>query len=229
MRFVPFALLVACGSEHTVTQLCGHEEEGFDIEEASTLEDAQAYPDMHDAVILDFDASALEVGATWRVKTVEIQPMIAFVDFASQQDGQQVTVEIWDADDPQSTSPYVVTQTFRKDELTWEDVTLTDPSTAAFASQRKAWWSFDFSDVIPTSGLTGPEYLVSVAWSQDALPTVGYSNFNNSCDRNWTDYGDGLGWTLNDGGFECSWPMLRVSLEVLQEQAICNEDSEIVE
>ena len=30
-------------------------------------------------------------------------------------------------------------------------------------------------------------------------------------------------------GPECSWPMLRVSLEVLQEQAICDEDSEIVE
>lgn len=229
MVVIPFALLVGCGSEHTVTQLCGHEEAGFDIEEASTLEDAQAYPGMHDAVILDYDASGLAADATWRVKTVEIQPMIAFVDFASQSDGQQVTVEIWDADDPQSTTPYVVTQTFRKDELTWEDVTLTDASTALYPSQRKAWWSFDFTDVIPTTGLTGPEYLVSVAWSGDGLPTVGYSNFNNSCDRNWTDYADGSGWQLNNGGFECSWPMLRVSLEVLQQQAICNEDSEIIE
>ena len=221
--------LLGCGSEHTVTQLCSHQEEGFDIEEASTLEDAQAFPGMHDAVILDYDASGLPEGATWRVKTVEIQPMIAFVDFADQVDGQEVTVEIWDADDPQSTTPFVVTQTFHKDELTWEDVTLSDPETAVYRSQRKAWWAFDFSDVIPAAGLDGPEYLVSVAWTREALPTLGYSNFNNSCDRNWTDWDDGLGWALNGDGFTCSWPMLRVSLEVLQEQAICNEDTEIVE
>jgi hypothetical protein len=230
VRFFPFALLVACGSEHTVTQLCGHEEEGFDIEEASVLEDAAGTPNMHDAVILEFDTSGLPAGATWRVKSVEIMPMIADENFGTQADGQSVSVEIWDADDPESTEPWVVTQTFDKPSLTWNDVSLTEPYNAYYyPDQRQAWWTFDFSDEIPTSGMSGPEYLVSVAWDGTGLPTMGYSNYNRSCTRNWTDYADGVGWVLNGGDLTCSWPMLRVSVEVLQEQTICNEDSEVVE
>jgi hypothetical protein len=229
-RFVSLVVVLgACNSDHQVLQLCARDEDGFDIEEASTLEDAQAYPFMHDAVILEFDTSAMPADATWRVRSVDILPMIALVEFDDFDDGQAVSVEIWDADDPQSTDPYVVTQAFDRDALSWEDVTLSNPTTATYPSQRKAWWSFDFGDEIPTSGLTGPEYLVSVSWTGEALPALGYSNFNNACSRNWTDYGDGAGWVLNDGALECSWPMLRVNLEVLEQQQFCSEESEVVE
>ena len=40
---------------------------------------------------------------------------------------------------------------------------------------------------------------------------VGYSNFNQDCEQNWSDYGSG--WELNSENpeyFGCSWPMLRV-------------------
>lgn len=227
--------LVGCGSDHQVTQLCSRDEAGFDIEEASALEDAQSYPNMHDAVILEYDLSEMPAGATWRVKAVEIMPMVPTNGFDSFSDGQEVTVEIWDADDPESSDPYVVTRVFEKDDLTWEDVRLTDPTEAVALEQQQAWWTFDFSDVIPTSGLMGPEYLVSVSWTSDALPALGYSNFNNSCARNWTDADDGFGWELNSTGLAdadmntCSWPMLRVSLEVIEEQEFCEEESSAVE
>lgn len=221
------ALHVACASDNGVTGLCGIPESGFDIEEASTLEDAQGYPYMHDAVVLDYNDASLAAGDAWRVRSVEIMPMIGKIGFDFFSDGQQVTVEIWDANNPQGT-PYKVTQTFRKDDHDWERVTLQNPSTAWETDQVFAWWEFDFSEVIPTTGMTEGEYLVSVAWDGSGLPAVGYSNFNNPCDKNWTDYGDGFGWVLNsDMGSldECSWPMIRVEMEVITRAVECEAGS----
>lgn len=225
------AALTACSSENQVTQLCGHAEDGFDIEAVSVLQDAQGYPGMHDAVILDFDRTALPADASWRVKSVDILPMITRAAFHGFVDGQQISVEIFDGDNPQA-ERYVVTQTFQKADLTWEDVTLTDSTTAWDPFQTSAWWTFDFSDVIPSSGLSGGKYLAGVVWDTSAQPTLGYSNFNLACDKNWTDWADGLGWKHNAGQYgnlECSWPMMRVELEVLQQQVYCAEDSVIVE
>lgn len=219
------AILTACGNENQVTQLCGTPTEGFDIEEASVLQDAQSYPEMHDAVILDFDQE-LAAGAAWRVSTVEIMPMIGDSNFDFYQDGEQVTVEVWDADNPEG-EPWTVTQTFRIDDLAWDETELSSPESATELDQHYAWWSFDFSDVIPTSGMSGPEYLVSVNWSSAGSPPLGYSNFNRPCDENWTDYADGAGWVLNGdaSGDTCSWPMLRVGLEVLTEDEFCADET----
>ena len=223
-------LLGACGSDSGLTQLCGHQEEGFDIEEASVLEDGQGYPGMHDAVVLEWDQlDTLPADATWRVKSVDIMPMIPTADFSAFQDGQGVSVEIWDADSPDA-QPFTVMQQFDKAALEWHQTHLDDPYTAA-PNESFAWWTFDFTDTIPTSGLTGPEYLVGVAWGGSGSPPMGYSNFNRPCELNWTDYADGRGWVLNGqtAGDECSWPMLRVEIEVLQEQAVCDEDSVQIE
>lgn len=225
------ALATACTSDHQVTQLCSHTEGGFDIEEVSVLQDASGYPGMHDAVIMEYDTSALAEDAAWRVKGIDIMPMIAASEFGFFVDGQQVTVEVFDANNPDG-ERWAVTQTFRKVEHDWEDVILTNPTIAYDPEQKFTWWTFDFSGVIPTSGMTSSEYLVGVVWDNSAQPALGYSNFNLECDKNWTDYADGLGWQHNQGqsgNLECSWPMMRVEAEVLQQQAFCEEDSIVVE
>jgi len=225
------ASLAGCVNEHALTGLCGTPDLAFDITEASVLEDAQGYWGMHDAVILQYDLSRVPEGARWRVRDVDIMPMIGASEFSWYMDGQSVSVEVWDGDNPYETG-WKVTQTFRKDDHEWDDTTLTNPSSAWELNQKYAWWTFDFTGTIPTSGMTGPDYLVGVVWEDDAYPTLGYSNFNRSCALNWTDYADGFGWVLNSdhgSGDECSWPMLRVTVEILEESEECDEYSVPIE
>ncbi len=223
---LPTALLgltLACASDNTIRGLCGTPIAGFDINEVSVLQDAQGYQYMHDAIVLEFDDSEVPDDATWRVGSVDVLVMIPASQFASYADGQRVTVEVWDADNPTGT-PWRVEQTFGKADLTWEDSYLASPTEAMERDQKSAWWTFDFADVIPTSGMTSTRYLVGVAWDGSGRPALGYSNFNLSCDRNWTDYGDGFGWILNGffgSGNTCSWPMFRVKLEELRETPEC--------
>ncbi len=231
LALVVGALVVgsACASDHGIGGLCGTPQQGFDIEEASVLQDGQAYWGMHDAVILDLDTE-LPAGAGWRVAGVDIMPLIPSSQFDAYNDGDSVTVEVWDADDPGS-APFSVTQTFHKGELDWQTVALTNPVTAPSGEQEQAWWNFPFVDTIPTTGMTSTRYLVGVHWPSGE-PPLGYSNFNRPCDRNWTDYADGFGWVLNsDNGSldECSWPMLRVNIEVLEQAAECEGESYAVE
>jgi hypothetical protein len=232
-----FALLTACGSDQQVINLCGHGQSGFDITEASALEDGQSYPEMHDAVILDHDDVEIPEGALWRVRSVDIMALIPAGQFANYHDGEDVTVEVWDADNPNGT-PFSVTKPFVIDDLEWDDVSLDNPTTAPAGAQKSAWWTFDFGDEIPTTGMSAANYLVGVAWSADGAPPLGYSNFTRSCAKNWTDYGPDpyyyydAGWQLNgvsSDGDTCSWPMLKVNLEILQEQAVCDENSVVVE
>lgn len=226
----PLGLLLigtACNSDHNLSDICGTPQRAFDIEEASVLQDAQGYWGMHDAVVLEFDPSQLPEGAEWRVRSVEIMPMIGASQFASFRDGQQVSVEVFDTGNPYST-PWVTTQVFRKDELEWEDVRLSAPDSATEYDQKRAWWRFGFEDRIPTTGMSGGPYLVGVVWEDASVPTLGYSNFNRSCSQNWTDYADGFGWVQNTGFLsdaECSWPMLRVNIEVLQLAEECEGQS----
>src|SRR5690606_21578068 len=124
--------------------------------------------------------------ATWRVGEVDVLVMIGASEFANYIDGQRVTVEVWDANEPNGT-PWRVEQEFRKDDLTWEDAYLSSPTEALERDQKSAWWTFDFGDVIPTSGMHANEYLVGVAWDSSGRPALGYSNFNLSCNENWTD------------------------------------------
>jgi hypothetical protein len=229
---VALPLVAACASDHGITGLCGREQEGFDIEEVSVLQDAQAYIGMHDAVVLDLDPEMVPAGSVWRVRSVEILPMIGASFFDFYPDGQRVSVEVWDGTDPTATAPFKVTQTFDKGALVWEDVFLSNPASALEQNQKQAWWRFDFGEVIPTSGMTRTQYLVGVVWEDSFDPTLGYSNFELPCDRNWTDYDDGRGWVLNTGqttGDECSWPMLKVNLEILTESADCDGTSYDIE
>ena len=49
------ALGTACGNDRAINSICGFPQPGFDIEEASTLQDGQGYSGMHDAVVLTFE------------------------------------------------------------------------------------------------------------------------------------------------------------------------------
>ncbi len=213
------SLLVACGSDYAVKNICVESADGFDVEAVSTLQDAAGYPDARDAVVLDFDAAALPEGATWRVTRVDLLAMVPEWVFDRYEGGDALRVDVWDADRPRGQGDWHVSRAIDPSELDWERTSL--PPDAFWASQRdelqqrRAWMSFDFADVIPEEGMGAGAYTVAVSWNGDGLPTIGYSNFNLACSRNWTDYGDGA-WTLNsaDGdGDACSWPMMRVAIE----------------
>ena len=113
--------------------------------------------------------------------------------------------------------------------LTWVDHTFTEPSaeTSETAYQR-AWWTFDFAAETSGRGSVEPQFFVDVRWPQDRSPQVGYSNYNNPCDRNWTIYESATGWERNSerpggGGADstCSWPMFRVNTGVTWEAEEC--------
>ena len=222
MRAASLALgLAACTNEASITNLCGGAADGFDITEASVLQDAFGVRGLHDAVILRVPDDAIPDGARWRVRVVEVLAMVPTDDFEDSTSGQELTVEVWDGDDPTTSTPFSRTEAFDKDDLTWEHVLLDNPTEATAAEQESAWWSFDLGDDIPSDGFQSDRYLVGVAFGGD-LPVVGYSNYNRSCAQNWTEYpDDSLGWVLNgeNSGNECSWPMLRVGLEILTERA----------
>ena len=225
------AIGTACNSDRGITGLCGSTEPGFDIEEASVLQDAQGYTGMHDAVQLTFEGAAdLPEGAVWRVRSVEIMPMIDPI-FGFGADGSWVTVEVWDADNPLQVEPYRVRKQFFEADHEWTEVQLSSPSTAFPGTHLQTWWRFGFEEVIPASGMDSSNYLVGVNWDT-GTPPLGYSNFNNPCSRNWTDYDDGLGWVLNedqDAGGSCSWPMLRVNLETIERVSDCQGERYEVE
>lgn len=220
-----FAVLVACGSDSTLNTICGTEANGFDITEASVLQDAQGYAGMHDGVLLSEDISDLEDGEVWRVRSVEIMPMLSQSEFDSFTDGQNITVEVFDGASPLTSQRFAATQTFRKSELEWTDVTLSNADSVFDPFQKQAWWRFNFDETIPTSGMVSTDYVVSVSWESGELPAMGYSNYNRPCSLNWTDYADGFGWGLNEGGDNCSWPMFRVNIEILKEASTCEGES----
>jgi len=225
-------VLAACGSDHEVTQMCGHDAQGFDIEEVSVLEDGQGYPGMHDAVIMNFDTSTLPDGALWRVKSVDIMPIIGASDFDGFVDGERVTVEVFDGNNPKTAPLYASTKIFDLTDMDFQATTLDDPTTATERNQQFAWWSFDMTEAMPPGGMTtAGNYVVGVAWDGAGSPPMGYSNFDRPCDQNWTDYADGAGWVLNGAtqGSQCSWPMLKVQPEVIQEQTSCDEGSVVVQ
>lgn len=211
-------MMLAC-SDYAVTNLCVEEGGAFDIEEVSTLQDAAGYPDARDAVVLQYDASALAEGESWRVTRVDVLAMVPEAVFDRYAGGDVLRVDLWDAGRPEGDGTWSVEQAIDPAALEWDAVTL--PPDAYWAGQRgelqqrRAWMPFDFSEVTDVAGMTSGRYAVSVSWGEKGLPTIGYSNFNLACSQNWTDYGDGA-WTLNsaDGdGAECSWPMLRVRVE----------------
>jgi hypothetical protein len=193
----------------------------FDIEEVSTLQDAVSYSVAnwtHDAVLLNFDDTQLEPEQTWRVSAVEILVLISEAHFEYFTDGQEINIIVFDASNPTMSQPWTMTKQIVRSEHNWIDYTL--PQDAWHASlygefaQKGVWLRFDTTTVIPESGMTSGNFIVGVMWNPPGMVKVGYSNFNQDCERNWSDYGSG--WELNSLNpeyFGCSWPMLHVEIE----------------
>ena len=224
LLFTAVFLSSAC-SEYDIKQLCVNTNNAFDVEEVSVLQDAAAYPGARDAIVMNFDSGDFAADEGWRVATVEILAMIPTWEFDWYDDSANIAIEIYDANNPNTVNPWVVTQTIKRSDWEWRDVQLPQGSaTATDPDQMRAWVSFDFTDIIPESGMTSDQYLVSVAWPPNSNLTVGYSNFNLACDKNWTDWGDGF--SLNSttaNAFECSWPMFRLELETRKYEDSCND------
>ena len=226
--FSPFVFLCSACSEYDIKQLCVNTNNAFDVEEVSVLQDAAAYPGARDAIVMDFDSGDFAADEGWRVVTVEALAMIPVWEFDTYGDNADITIEIYDANNPNTVTPWTVTQTIKRSDWEWREVRLPDDAATAGQTfdfdQMRAWVSFDFSDLIPESGMTSDQYLVSVAWADSANLAVGYSNFNLACDKNWTDWGDGF--SLNSttaNAFECSWPMFRLELETRKYEDNCND------
>lgn len=212
------------------TRWCAHEDAAFDIEEVSVLQDAFGLSMGRDALVLDLDPDVPE-GGRWRVARVDVLAMVPRDTFDTYTDGQQVTVEIWSGSDPTVGEPWAVRQTFETEGLAWEDAWIPDGTFATDPHQRRAWWGFDFSEVVPSAGM-GPEetVVVSVGWGLRGEPTLGYSNYELPCDQNWTDHGDGFVHNSESPRDEtCSWPMFRVAVEVQEASTTCEDGTWAVE
>ena len=201
---------------------CVEEYVGFDIDEFSTLQDAVSYSVAgwtNDAVVINFDDSGLSPEQTWRVSAIEILVMISDTHFPNFTDGQEMFVQLFDSNTPTSTSGWTLGQSIVRAEHTWSSYTL--PYDAWYAgtygefAQQGTWVRYDTRSVVPSTGMTSSDFIVGVKWEPPGMVKVGYSNFNQDCGRNWSDYGSG--WVLNSENpdyFGCSWPMLRVEIEV---------------
>jgi hypothetical protein len=228
------ALMMGC-SEYSVSNICVEKSDGFDIEEVSVLQDAAGYPSNRDAVVLSRNVGTLNDGESWTITRVDVLAMVPEWAFNDYSGGDVLTVELYDSESPRESEPYVVSQAIDVDALEWEKLRL--PETAFWAGlreeldQRKAWMSFDFSDVVPAGGIQSEAYTVGVSWGSKGLPTIGYSNFDLDCSKNWTDHGEGT-WDLNseDGSsMDCSWPMLRVGVESRLFTKACEGETLVVE
>lgn len=195
----------------------------FNIEEVSTLQDAVSLSVAgwnQDAVVLSFDDSILSANQTWRVSAVEILVLISDAYYPHFTDGQEINIQVFDAPTPQVTSFWTMTKGIVRSEHNWMSYTL--PQDAYHASlygefqQQGTWVRFNTTEVIPSSGMGSSEFLVGVMWEEPGMVKVGYSNFNQDCERNWSNYGSG--WGLNSENpefFGCSWPMMRVEIEII--------------
>ena len=224
------ALLVGC-SDYSVSNICVEKSNGFDIEEVSVLQDAAGYPSNRDAVVLDRNVGELRDGESWTITHIDVLAMVPEWVFNDYSGGDVLTLELYDSAAPNESEPYVVSQAIDVDALEWEALQL--PYDAHWAGlrdeldQRKAWMRFDFEGVIPEGGIQSEQYTVGIKWGSKGLPTIGYSNFDLDCAKNWTDHGEGV-WDLNseDGSkMECSWPMLRVGVESRLFTERCNGET----
>jgi hypothetical protein len=232
--------LAGCGDEPLVA-FCTDDGAGFDIDEVSTLEGNLAWQGTADAVLLSYDDPRLSEDDqnSWRVAGVDVLVMIPEADFDRYNDDAALEVLVFDGVDLNGSPPYKVRQTLVARDLDWTTYSFDSPPEGArvedpfglpvtnFETEYvKAWWHFDFTDVIPEEGMASTRYAVGLLWPTDAAPLVGYSLYDRSCADNWTNYDradppfpdDALsGWASNAdrdvvGG--CNWPMLKVNTEL---------------
>lgn len=216
--------LVGCGADQLRKIPCVQAQSDFDIEEVSALEGVYLLPHGADAVILDANTAKVPADGVWRVGSVEVLVVVAQAQFASYPHDVELTVEVWDDDKPTAKPSYALRQTLDPAALTWTDVKLPDPDTNRSTAYRRAWWKFDFSKVIPETGMAARQYLVGARWTSDKRPLIGASKFNRPCAKNWSDYADGKGWVLNGrtSGSGCNWPMFKVGSEIITQRAKCD-------
>ena len=246
MRFKYIPLLVALATvgcaKDTLQQLCVSEENTFDIEQVSNLEDAWGWSGLRDAINLEYDVSQLDPNGSWRISSVEVLVLIAESEFAGMPSQVNLQVEIYDSSNPGQVEPWTVLQTLNKNELNWDRVVLPAPPSGPVDElsgffpteqvQYQAWWEFDFSSIIPETGMQSPSFTVAVHWPDSSYPTLGYSEFNRPCSANWTNYDraypehgyTGAGWGNNGerfGSDVCNWPMFKVNVEKRETSNLC--------
>jgi hypothetical protein len=212
---------------------CSEVVTAFDIEEVSSLQDAASpflvsmmgstgmyEPWYRDALVLDYTVPESGPGESWRVSAVYVLVMVPTERFDMYVDGENISVEVYDGEDPRTSMGWTVTQAVYRDDLEWSDYAL--PLDAAISghfsdfSQKGAWMRFDLTGVIPGAGMSSTTFIAGIQWESLSPVGVGYSNFNRACNRNWTEWSPGSGWQLNgdlSSGSHCSWPMLRVEIE----------------
>lgn len=195
----------------------------FDIEDVSTLQDAVSYSVAgwsQDAVVLSFDDSALGPNQTWRVSAVEVLVLISQAHFPNFTDGQEIHIQVFDANSPNTNTFWTMTKEIIRSEHNWNSYTLPNDAwyagTYAEYQQKGAWVRFETRTVIPSTGMSSSLFMAGVLWEPPGMVKVGYSNFNQDCEKNWSNYGSG--WGLNSENpdfFGCSWPMMRIEIEVI--------------
>ena len=200
---------------------CSESSIHFDIEDVSTLQDAVSYSVAgwsQDAVVLNFNDSALAANQKWRVSAVEILVLISEAHFPNFVDGQEIHIQVFDANNPNTTSFWTMTGEIIRSEHNWSEYTLPNDAwyagTYAEYQQKGVWLRFDTRTVI--SSMTSSDFMVGVLWEPPGMVKLGYSNFNQDCEQNWSNYGSG--WGLNSENpdfFGCSWPMMRIEIEVI--------------
>ena len=200
---------------------CIESETGFDIEEVSTLQDAFGLPNVRDGLTLEVSEAFTSDGRTWRPVGVDVLVMYPDWYFDFYDDSNDIQVSIYDSATPSGT-PVSVRRTIKKSDLSWSPLLL--PADADWSGDNRdqiaAWVHFDFSELTPTEGFQSDRYFVSVEWDDMGFPNVGYSNFELSCQQNWTDYGNGQ-WKQNTGD-DCSWPMFKIDVETRTEGEDCD-------
>lgn len=201
---------------------CIESETDFDIEQVSELQDAFGLPLVRDGLTLEVSDDFTKNDKTWRPVGVQVLVMYPDWYFDFYDDSNTIKVSVYDSATPNS-APFKVEKKIEKSALSWSDLRL--PSNADWSGENldqvAAWVDFDFSDLTPVEGFTSDRYFVAVEWDSMGFPNVGYSNFELSCQQNWTDYGDGT-WKQNSGD-DCSWPMFKIDIETRTAGEECDE------
>ena len=90
LGILALALVTMGCAEDVLSRLCIDDDATFDIEEVSVLEDAMGEPGTHDAVLVGYDPSQLEEGASHGV-SVDVLVMIPASQFGDGVNGQALT------------------------------------------------------------------------------------------------------------------------------------------
>jgi hypothetical protein len=192
---------------------CIESETGFDIEEVSDLQDAFGLPMVRDGLTLEVSDAFTKDDRTWRPVGVDVLVMYPDWFFDFYDDSNVLKVSVYDSASPEGSAPFTVTRKIEKSALSWTPLRLPEDAdwSGENRDQMSAWIHFDFSDLTPLEGFNSDRYFVAVEWDDYGFPNVGYSNFELSCQQNWTDYGAGA-WKQNTGD-DCSWPMFKIDIE----------------